>query len=148
MATVSLLDVNLLVALFDSDHVHHDLAHDWFASEGSKAWATCAATENGFLRVLTNPAYHGGELRLSALAPLLRRFCTSKGHHFWPDTVSLHDSKLFDLSVVRGHRQVTDVYLLGLARQMDGRLATFDRTMPLNAVIGAKRDLLQVIAPG
>ena len=28
---VSLLDVNLLVALFDADHIHHELSHDWFA---------------------------------------------------------------------------------------------------------------------
>ena len=31
MRRVALLDVNVLVALFDPDHVHHDLAHDWFA---------------------------------------------------------------------------------------------------------------------
>ena len=31
MSRVALLDVNVLVALFDPDHVHHELAHDWFA---------------------------------------------------------------------------------------------------------------------
>jgi len=30
VSAVALLDVNLLVALFDPDHVHHNLAHDWF----------------------------------------------------------------------------------------------------------------------
>lgn len=147
MAGVALLDVNVLVALFDPDHVHHELAHDWFADHGAKAWATCPITESGFLRVLTNPAYHGAELRLAALTPLLRRFCASRGHHFWHDAVSLRDPKQFDLSLVGGYRQLTDVYLLGLARQKDGCLATFDRTIPVRAVIGAKPDTLQVIGP-
>jgi len=34
------------------------------------------------------------------------------------------------------HRQMTTVYLLGLAKWYDGRLATFDRTIPLAAVAG------------
>jgi len=147
MAEVTLLDVNVLVALFDADHVHHDLAHDWFADEGVKAWATSPFTENGFVRVLTNPAYGGVELLPAAVLALLRRFCAGKGHHFWPDAISLRDSKRFDLSFVRGHRQLTDVYLLGLAHHMGGRLATFDRTIALKAVVGSRAGLLRVIAP-
>ena len=52
----ALLDVNVLVALFDPDHVHHDLAHDWFADQRVRGWATSAVTENGLIRVLTNPS--------------------------------------------------------------------------------------------
>jgi predicted nucleic acid-binding protein len=50
-------------------------------------------------------------------------------------------------ALLRGHRQLTDVYLLGLARHTGGTLATFDRTIPLGAVKGATRPHLQVIAP-
>jgi hypothetical protein len=46
-----------------------------------------------------------------------------------------------------GHRQLTDVYLLGLAQKKGGVLATFDRTIPAAAVVGARRNLLEVIAP-
>lgn len=147
MARVALLDVNVLVALFDPDHVHHDLAHDWFAAEGSAAWATCPVTENGCVRVLSNPAYHSGVLRPGAVVSLLRRFCESEEHAFWNDSVSLRDSTLFDLSFTRGHSQLTDVYLLGLAHRHGGCLATFDRTIPLKAVRGAARAALQVIEP-
>jgi hypothetical protein len=35
-----LLDVNVLIALIDANHVHHDRAHKWFAAEGAHAWAT------------------------------------------------------------------------------------------------------------
>ena len=144
---VALLDVNVLVALFDADHVHHELAHDWFADHGREAWATCPTTEAGFVRVLTNPAYQSAELRPATVIALMRRFCASGGHHVWTDAVSLRDAKLFEVSLIRGHRQVTDVYLLGLAHHMKGRLATFDRTIPVKAVVGAKPDLLQVIEP-
>jgi toxin-antitoxin system PIN domain toxin len=143
----SLLDVNVLIALFDADHIHHDLAHDWFADEGSKAWATCSVTENGFLRVLSNPAYHRADLRLATLVPLLRRFCAHKGHHAWNDSVSLRNRELFDVALIKGHRQLTDVYLMGLAHHMGGRLATFDQTIPVKAVVGAGPDVLQIIEP-
>ena len=48
---------------------------------------------------------------------------------------------------IAGHRQLTGVYLLGLARRMRGRLATFDRTIPLAAVVGATRNDIAVVAP-
>jgi uncharacterized protein len=145
MPRVSLLDVNVLVALFDPDHVHHDLAHDWFADHGALGWATCAVTENGFVRVVSNPRYQPGALRPAVALDRLRRFCASGGHQFWADAVSLRDSTLFNLSSARGHRQLTDIYLLGVAQRMGGRLATFDRAIPSSAVRGARADTLAVI---
>ncbi len=145
MSGVALLDVNVLVALFDPGHVHHDAAHDWFADNAADGWATCPVTQAGFLRVLS--ALGSPELRPAVLAEHLRKFCASPGHAFWPDAVALTDATLFDLSFA-SHRNLTDIYLLGLARKKRGRLATFDRTIPLGAVVGAGRDLLEVIAPG
>ena len=62
------------------------------------------------------------------------------------DSVSLTDTKVFNPSLVRGHRQISDVYLLGLAKKMGGHLATLDASIPLGAVIGATRDTLAVIS--
>ena len=45
------------MALFDPDHVHHEPAHEWFATHRDAGWATCPLTENGLVRVLSNPAY-------------------------------------------------------------------------------------------
>jgi hypothetical protein len=143
----ALLDVNLLVALFDPDHIHHDLAHDWFADNRSRGWATCAVTENGFVRVVANPAYESAIRRPADLVSKLEQLCKGEGHQFWADTVSLRDTSLFDCSRVAGFRQITDVYLLGLAQRHGGCLATFDRTIPVSAVVGARRNLLEVIAP-
>ncbi len=147
MSRSTLLDVNVLVALFDPDHVHHELAHDWFADNRAGGWATCPVTENGFLRVLANPSYHSAITRPTELVARLRRFCGSGHHVFWPDAVSLRDAELFDPAFIAGHRQVTDIYLLGLAKAKRGRLATFDRSIPVKAVRGARQDLVTVIAP-
>jgi toxin-antitoxin system PIN domain toxin len=147
MARVALLDVNILVALFDPDHVHHDLAHDWFADHRSAGWATCPITQLGLVRVVTNPAYRPDAPRPGVVIDLLRRFCASGQHHFWPADASLIADAAFDLGVIHGHRQLTDLYLLGLARKMGGALATFDRTITRSAVKGLKADQLLVIAP-
>lgn len=141
-----LLDVNLLVALFDPSHVHHDLAHDWFEDNRARGWATCSVTENGFIRVLSNPAYRGGGTRSETLVAMLKKFCASGHHQFWRDAVSLTDPSIFNASFLHGHRQITDVHLLGLAMSMQGRLATFDRTIPWKAVIGGGPELLEVIS--
>jgi toxin-antitoxin system PIN domain toxin len=143
---VALLDVNVLIALFDPDHVHHDLAHDWFADHHTGGWATCPVTENGFVRVLANPAYGTPVARPTELVARLRRFCSSAHHAFWPDSVSLGDPRIFEPSYIRGHRQLTDVYLLGLATAMGGCLTTFDRTIPLGAVVGATRAAIQMVS--
>jgi uncharacterized protein len=142
---VALLDVNVLVALFDPDHIHHDLAHDWFEDHREAGWATCPTTENGFVRVLTNPAYVSPAPRASEVVERLAVFRRSGFHHFWPDQVSLADAGTFNPAMIRGHRQVTDVYLLGLAAKAGGRLASFDRTIPIGAVKGATKDTLAVI---
>jgi hypothetical protein len=147
VSRVALLDVNVLVALFDPDHIHHDVAHDWFADAGRSAWATCPLTEAGVVRVLSNSAYAGTVTRAVDLAARLRRFCGGAGHVFWPDEVSLLDGSLFDLSRAAGHRQLTDIYLLGLAHTRGGRLVTFDRTIPVRAVKGATAASLEIIAP-
>jgi hypothetical protein len=139
----ALLDVNLLVALFDPDHVHHDPAHAWFGTHRSSGWATCPLTENGVVRILSNPAYSPSTERPAEIARRLASFRKSGHHVFWPDDVSVCDSGLFSLTV--GHRQLTDVYLLALAVRRGGRLATFDRSIPVKAVRGARADHLAVI---
>jgi hypothetical protein len=142
-----LLDVNLLVALFDPDHVHHDLAHDWFEDNHQRGWATCPVTENGFVRVIANPKYPGGAERAGLLVNRLQAFCRNRHHRFWADSVSLTDPAMFDTAFLRGHAQVTDVCLLGLAKKMNGRLGSLDRSVPWKAIVGAGADLVEVIAP-
>jgi hypothetical protein len=142
----ALLDVNVLVALFDPDHVHHDAAHDWFADSRDHGWATCPITENGLVRILSNPRYSPVAESPPRIVDRLRRFCASRDHLFWSDDVALIDRRRFVAGAPVSHKQITDVYLLGLARRHGGRLATFDRTIPTNAVADGRKDDLLVIS--
>lgn len=144
---IALLDVNILVALMDEDHVHHQLAHDWFEDNKEAGWASCPLTENGLLRMFSNPAFIDPPVLLPELTGLLKRFCERSTHHFWADDISLRDPSVFLMSGVRGYRQLTDVYLLGLAVKHRGKFVTFDGGVPLAAVVGAKREHLEVITP-
>jgi hypothetical protein len=143
MARVALLDVNVLVALFDPDHVHHEPAHAWFAIDREAGWATCPMTENGLVRILSKTAYTGTHATSDAIRSRLGTFCGSGDHVFWPDELSIRDER-FRLSRVT-HRQLTDVYLLALAAARAGRLATFDRSIHVGAVVEADEDSLAVI---
>ncbi len=140
-----LLDINVLVALFDAAHVHHDAAHRWFAAVGHVSWATCPLTENGFVRVVSNPAYPSVSASPHEATQRLRLFCGQAGHVFWPDVVSLRDATLFDISNLSGHRQLTDLYLAGLASRQGGKLATFDSRIPLVALVDTPVDVAELI---
>ena len=143
---VALLDVNILVALFDPDHVHHDLAHDWFVEQRVAGWATCPITENGFVRVLSSPQYRPSPPKPVWLMDRLRRFCASGHHAFWPDSISLRDTSLFPSERHLGHQHLTDMYLLTLAKSMRGALATFDKGL-VTAAGGRALDHLLLIQP-
>ena len=146
MTKVALLDVNVLVALFDAEHVHHEVAHDWLADNRRFGWATCPLTENGFVRVVSNPVRRGELLSVAGTTQMLRRFCASGHHEFWPDDVSVRDEPLFVLSAARSHRHLTDMYLLAMAVKKRGRLVTFDQNVPVGAVKGVRRDSVVVLA--
>jgi uncharacterized protein len=91
------------------------------------------------VRVICNPSYGAaGETPARATARL-QNMCGAPDHEFWPDEVALWDSQRFRPEYIEGHNQVTDVYLLGLVVLRGGRLATFDRRIPLRAVAGAER---------
>lgn len=55
------------------------------------------------------------------------------------------DPAAFDVERILGSRQITDLYLLGLAVKNSGRLVTFDETINITAVCGASAENLCVI---
>jgi uncharacterized protein len=146
MTKVALLDVNVLVALFQPEHVHHELAHDWFAEHRQAGWATCPITETGVVRLLANPRFHAGGIAVAAVVERLRRLQSDEAHQWWDANISIGDANLFRLTEIRGHRQVTDVYLAGLAHSRGGKLVTFDRAVSWSAIAGAKPSLVEVLS--
>ncbi|OJT96449.1 MAG: hypothetical protein BGN83_06750 [Rhizobium sp. 63-7] len=136
-----LLDVNILIPLLDSSHIHHTAAFGWFSAIGGKDWASCPLTENGLLRIMSNPRYPnwaGKPVEIAALFNYMRQMTE---HRFWGDEISLLDPGIFDIEEIRKPGAITDVYLLGLARFKNGKLATFDRRINANAVIGGHEAL-------
>jgi toxin-antitoxin system PIN domain toxin len=136
-----LLDVNVLIALIDPAHVHHDQAHVWFAKRGRAAWASCPVTQNGVLRIVGHPRYPGSPGAPASVAPLLAELCAMPGHVFWPDDVSLLNRDVCDTSRLLAVGQVTDTYLLALACAHKGQLATLDRRLVVDAACGAERSI-------
>lgn len=123
--TTYLLDANVLIALTVLEHEHHARAAAWAAVADSVA--LCPVVEGALVRYLVRT----GESATTA-AEVLRAMYATAACAFWPDGASYAD---LDLSPVRGHRQVTDLYLVGLvSARDDAQLATLDvalaRTVP------------------
>ena len=122
-----LLDVNVLVALFDEAHVHHDAAHEWFALSSPAGWRTCPITETGLLRILSHPAYPNTPVPMIDLSVRFEEFKTSaESHAFWSDDYSL-SKWLAHCKLPLGSAHSTDAYLLKLCQRKHGKLATFDQ---------------------
>jgi len=134
MAVRFLLDVNVLIALIDDRHIHHELAHRWFGSVGRKEFATCPFTQNAVLRILSGPGYANSFGTPAVISEMLSKFCAMPGHVFWPDDISLLNCPEIEPSRLLRSSQVSDTFLLALASTHGGYLATFDRRLVVSAV--------------
>ena len=132
----ALLDINVLVALLDSDHIDHERAREWLDDEIGSGWASCAITQNGFVRVISQPRYPSPVSPTEAI-DLLSQACAEPHHAFWPCDTTLLDASVIDRTHLHGPRQVTDAYLLALATHHEGHFVTFDQAIPITAVVGA-----------
>ena len=140
----ALLDVNVLIALLDSDHISHRVAMEWFAEHAQEGWASCPVTQNGCLRIMSNPSYPNA-LPVQAVMQHLAEACAEKVHEFWSDEISLLDPQIIDQTRIHGPRQLTDIYLLALAVEREARFITFDGKIPIAAVRKAKPRNLVVL---
>ena len=132
----ALLDVNVLIALSWPEHVSHDAAQRWFSKNAHRGWATCPITQNGFIRILSNPAFSRNALTPQQALAILESNIAHPDHRFWPDDLSPVYA-LSNAKGITGHRQISDAYLLALAAHHRGTVATLD---------GALRDLAKSMA--
>ena len=117
----ALLDIHVIIALFDPDHAFHERAHVWWSVNRIQGWASCPLTENG-----------------AELISRIGEFADQTDHAFWGDSISLRDEGIFERDRMHSTRQITDLYLLALAVSHQGRLVTFDEGIPISAVRNAK----------
>ena len=132
----ALFDVNVLIALFDQAHPHHDAASSWLKVNIKHGWASCPITQTGCIRSMSQPAYPGARPP-ALIIDRLREALHHSAHTFWPDDATIIDPRVVDGTRIHGARQITDTYLLALARQHGGRLVSFDSGIALAAVKGA-----------
>jgi toxin-antitoxin system PIN domain toxin len=137
----ALFDVNVLIALLDTDHVGHSVATSWFAAQLDHGWASCPITENGTARIMASAGY-SNPLPVTAILERLGMAKVTEHHRFWPDDVSLTDVEVFNHRELLGPKQITDRYLLALAVRNNGRLVTFDQGIRATAVVGASAEHL------
>ncbi len=134
----SLLDINVVIALLDPDHIFQERAHGWWSKNSVHGWAGCPLTENGIVRIMSTPGYRQ-KRRFTPNEVVLRlgEFINKTDYEFWADDISLLDNKIFAADRIHTPKQITDLYLLALATKHRRRLITFDRGISLSAVIGA-----------
>jgi hypothetical protein len=131
---VRLLDINVLIALCDADHAFRPAAKAWFLQIAAGGWATCPLTENGVLRIMGQSSYPQSPGSPAAVRLLLAALIQRSDHRFWPDDVSLMDAVAFPQLATAAARDLTDLYLLGLAVHHQGCVCTFDTRVDPAAV--------------
>lgn len=114
-----LLDANVLIALTVEEHEHHERASHWLAD--TEGFAVSPVVEGALVRFLVRIGESAGTARA-----VLEGVHAHPRSEFWADGLSYRD---VDLTGVRGHRQVTDTYLVELARTKGRSLATFDTAL-------------------
>lgn len=139
-----LLDINILIALLDENHTHHGAASDWLAGNIQHGWASCPFTQNGCVRIMSQPRYPNA-LGVSEIVLRLQSAVSTRHHEFIADDISLLDDSAVDRERLLSPRHLTDVYLLALAVAHGARLVTLDKSIPLAAVRRANAESLMVI---
>lgn len=123
---VHLLDVNVLLALLDQDHIHNQAVEEWLDTPKLQ-WALCAFSEAGVLRFFTRPKT--GDMSMEQVTAMLQRLKLQPGYHYQSITADWHTLTAPFSKRLHGHNQVTDAYLLGLALREGLVLTTFDKAI-------------------
>jgi hypothetical protein len=140
-----LLDVNVLIPLLWPRHTEQRKVSAWFAANAASCFATCSFTHTGFLRITSSLEIMKQRYALSEARELLFALTQHAGHAFWPTTISYFEATESIEHRIFGPKQVTDAYLLGLARHHGGKLATLDKAV--KSLAGSEfSDLIELVA--
>ncbi len=145
MSKTALLDVNVLVALFDPAHPHHGRAHDWLEKSRTRL-GELRGDADGLYSGVEQSAVSIGACDVEKVASHLRKLCSDEHHVFWEAGVAFTDERRVEASHVAGHLGITDTYLLAMAVRHKGKLVTFDQSLAKNrGAAGAGLDQLVVL---
>ncbi|MCC6368427.1 MAG: hypothetical protein IT165_33290 [Bryobacterales bacterium] len=131
-SSLLLPDVNVLLAAAWPNHQFHRSTLG-IMDRGNR-WATCVLTELGFLRLSSNPSVIPNAVSPGAAAGLLREMVGDALHVYLEKLPSPLDRRSMGLvEQILGNKQVTDSYLLEVARWAGAVLITFDTRMQVLA---------------
>jgi toxin-antitoxin system PIN domain toxin len=137
-----LLDVNVLLAVAWPNHQFHAAAKRRLEATADR-WATCALTELGFLRLSSNPAAIPTAKSPEEAASLLAAMTGDPLHVYFsslPSPVAREARAVFEK--ILGNKQVTDAYLLWLARHHHAVFVTFDTRLQALAISKSDVEIL------
>lgn len=137
--TVYLLDVNVLIPLIHPTHAVASEARAWFERVRADGWAICPQTENGLIRILSGSKYPTESNDPVYYAELFGELVQLPHHVFWPDDISSRDFLTPTMQLTS--KEFPDLYLLALAMEHGGKLATFDEDVPAHIIPGGANAL-------
>ena len=132
-----LCDVNVLVALLLTTHIHHRAAHAALAPHQG-TWATCPTTESAAIRLLLNKSVTGADFNVQQITNRLFGVRSDPRWRWVPEVSSLSEPRI-DTSVLVGHQQVTDFHLVSTAAEHGIILVTFDAAIPASLAPADRR---------
>ena len=98
----------------------------WLIRNAVNGWATCAITQAGFIRVLSQPMVSKAAFTLQEWSLSLVRVLSHPAHRLLAPDFAFADVMTCCTGGVVGHRQITDAYLLTAAMRAGMKLLTFD----------------------
>lgn len=126
---IYLLDVNVWVASALDAHLHHPAAMQWLAQHTTDQFAFCRTTQQGFLRVATNPrAVEDSALTLPQAWEAYDTMLQHPRIIFFEEPLGLEQHwRTYTEHETFSPKIWTDAYLAAFACAADFHLITFDR---------------------
>lgn len=124
-----LIDVNVLIALFDESHEHHDLCLNWCEKIDFRI-AICPIVENGLLRICSHPSYPNKPSPFKDIQAFLFDLRSNTNSKFIADNYSFSKIESLQLKFNIPSKHITDAYLLNLAGQEKMFFSTLDKKIP------------------
>jgi toxin-antitoxin system PIN domain toxin len=126
---MTMLDVNVLLAIAWPNHPFHRPARQWFSGASASGWGTCQLTEAGFIRLCCNPSVMPEPCRPASAGSLLQALKRHGQYRYVHDAELSPEILLQVLGRCLGHQQVNDAFLVALAASAGVQLATYDRRL-------------------
>ena len=122
-------DINVWLALAFEVHFHHGSAKAWFEGTGPDSCAFCRLTQQGFLRLATNPAVFKDEaVTMDVAWSCYDKLLDDERVYFMREPEGLEKAwRVSTRNRGYSHRVWNDAYLTAFAQTANLEITTFDQ---------------------